>query len=160
VKALTLTQPWATLVAIGAKRIETRSWSTNHRGLIAIHAGKAMPRECRAFAYADPAGQALNDAGILLGGDCAELPRGAVVAIARLVAVVCTDNVIDQPDEFFGGRGLLPHELAFGDYSAGRYAWVLDRVVALSTPVPCKGALGLWTVPADIVHLVRQTEVA
>lgn len=39
-KAVTLTQPWATLVAIGAKQIETRSWPTNYRGPLAIHAGK------------------------------------------------------------------------------------------------------------------------
>lgn len=38
-KAITLMQPWATLVAIGAKRLETRSWSTNYRGPLAIHAG-------------------------------------------------------------------------------------------------------------------------
>ena len=42
-KALTLTQPWASLVAIGAKRIETRSWSTPYRGLLAIHAAKGFP---------------------------------------------------------------------------------------------------------------------
>ena len=42
-KVLTLTQPWATLVAIGAKRIETRSWSTKYRGPLAIHAAKGFP---------------------------------------------------------------------------------------------------------------------
>ena len=42
-KAITLTQPWATLVAIGAKRIETRSWRTFYRGPLAIHAGKTLP---------------------------------------------------------------------------------------------------------------------
>jgi hypothetical protein len=83
-KALTLTQPWASLVAIGAKRIETRSWSTKYRGPIAIHAAKDMPRSARLFAYRDPAGQVLNEGGILLGGDCKELPRGAIVAVARL----------------------------------------------------------------------------
>ena len=41
-KALTIAQPWATLVAIGAKQIETRSWQTNYRGDIAIHAGKGL----------------------------------------------------------------------------------------------------------------------
>jgi hypothetical protein len=41
-KGLTLTQPWATLVAIGAKRIETRSWPTRYRGLLAIHAGAGL----------------------------------------------------------------------------------------------------------------------
>lgn len=46
-RCLTLTQPWATLVAIGAKRIETRSWSTSYRGPLAIHAGKKWTREDR-----------------------------------------------------------------------------------------------------------------
>lgn len=43
-KAITLTQPWATLVAIGAKRIETRSWATRYRGPLAIHAAKGIER--------------------------------------------------------------------------------------------------------------------
>lgn len=40
IKALTLYQPWATLIAIGAKKIETRSWDTKYRGPLAIHASK------------------------------------------------------------------------------------------------------------------------
>lgn len=52
-KALTLHQPWATLVALGVKSIETRSWTTSHRGPIAIHAARTMPREARMAAY-DP----------------------------------------------------------------------------------------------------------
>lgn len=42
-KALTLTQPWATLVITGRKRFETRGWRTGYRGQIAIHAAKGMP---------------------------------------------------------------------------------------------------------------------
>lgn len=42
-KALTLHQPWASLVALGVKRIETRSWSTSYRGALAIHAGLKRP---------------------------------------------------------------------------------------------------------------------
>jgi hypothetical protein len=41
-KVLSLTQPWATLAAIGAKKIETRSWSTAYRGPLAIHAAKGL----------------------------------------------------------------------------------------------------------------------
>lgn len=43
-RAISLLQPWATLVALGAKRRETRSWPTRYRGPIAIHASKGMPR--------------------------------------------------------------------------------------------------------------------
>jgi activating signal cointegrator 1 len=46
-KALSLTQPWATLVAIGAKCIETRTWHTFYTGTVAIHASKGFPRDAR-----------------------------------------------------------------------------------------------------------------
>jgi len=39
-KAITILQPWASLIACGAKQIETRSWATKYRGQLAIHAGK------------------------------------------------------------------------------------------------------------------------
>lgn len=153
-KALSLTQPWASLVALGAKRIETRSWSTDYRGPLAIHASKGMPRQAREFAYKDPAGQVLNDAGIMLGENCRELPKGAIVAVARLVAVHST-NADDWMDE----DGLLaPHEEAFGDYSEMRFAWVLADVQALREPIPCKGALGLWT-PDPSVLLAIEAQI-
>lgn len=43
-KVITLIQPWATLIALGEKQIETRSWSTKYRGEIAIHAGKKIDK--------------------------------------------------------------------------------------------------------------------
>jgi hypothetical protein len=43
-KALSVMQPWATLIALGAKHIETRSWATSHRGQLAIHASSRMNR--------------------------------------------------------------------------------------------------------------------
>jgi hypothetical protein len=42
-KTLTLTQPWATLVSLGAKTFETRSWKTDYSGPLAIHAAKGFP---------------------------------------------------------------------------------------------------------------------
>jgi activating signal cointegrator 1 len=152
VKALSLTQPWATLIAIGAKRIETRSWSTTFRGPVAIHAAKSMPLWAREFAYADPAGRVLNRAGILLGNNCAALPRGAIVALAELVAVAPTHEIVALSH---GALPLLPHEIEFGDYTDGRYGWVLSNVVPLSEPVACKGALGLWEVPGDVLRQIQ-----
>src|SRR5262245_47216191 len=82
-KAITLTQPWATLVAIGEKRIETRSWSTRYRGRIAIHAAKAFPLGAQELCYDDPFHSAICGAGV--GDGPWALPRGAIVATARLV---------------------------------------------------------------------------
>jgi len=44
-KALTIKQPWAELIAMGAKDIENRSWPTRHRGQLVIHAGKSWDKE-------------------------------------------------------------------------------------------------------------------
>jgi len=139
-KAITLTQPWATLVAIGAKKIETRSWRTEHRGPIAIHAAKNMPRSASALIGREPFRRHLYPAPVYVGRPC-HLPRGVIVATAVLVAV--------RPTKFLSGPSVhVPDpstdEYAFGDYTPGRFMWFLEDVVALSEPVPARGALGLW----------------
>lgn len=148
-KALSLTQPWATLIAIGAKRIETRSWSTRFRGPIAIHASRTFPHEARYACWAEPFRSVLSKADLVdyrdfsdLESDSMErfegLALGAIVAIARLVDVIPTQDVTRM------SQGLLKHEIEFGDYDPGRFAWLLTDVVSLTAPIPAKGSLGLW----------------
>lgn len=145
-KAITLTQPWATLVAIGAKRVETRSWSTLYRGRIAIHAAKGFPAEARMLLAERPFSTYLGDQrGI-------DLPRGAIVAVARITSVKVTMGRV--PSSFVDPR--CPHEFEFGNYETGRSAWFLDDVRKLEQPIPCKGALGLWDVPADIAACIEE----
>lgn len=127
-KAITLTQPWATLVALGAKTIETRSWYTAYRGPLAIHAAKSIPTWVDEWAKdVLPILSRLNVLPIW------DLPRGCVLATCTLVDVVPTTKV--QPD--------ITEEL-FGDYTAGRFAWLLADVRQLLVPVPARGSLGLW----------------
>jgi hypothetical protein len=157
-KVLTLTQPWATLVAIGAKRIETRSWSTSYRGPLLIHAAaglgpvggfKGLVRQCR---Y-DPFKSVLRDAGAagLISEYIDDYPRGAIVAVAELC--YCQP----MPDDgsigwnFNGNEWVITdQERAFGDYTPGRFAWLLADVRPLATPIPAKGALGLWEWEGDL----------
>jgi hypothetical protein len=141
-KALTLTQPWATLVAIGAKRIETRSWSTRYRGPLAIHAAKGLPRDCYELCFDEPYYRTLmlalrqNLAGhrdddlVLREG----LPRGFVLATCELVDCfrITDANAPGEP------------ERSFGAYSPGRFAWKLAEIRMLPVPIPAKGALSLW----------------
>lgn len=144
-KALTLIQPWATLIALGAKRIETRSWATKHRGWIAITASKIFPRECRELCFEEPFLSALAGCSQWRGK---VLPRGEVVALALLKECRPTDywKAFASCD--------MDYELAFGDFSAGRFGWYFDQVKALKEPVPCKGALGLWDVPTDLAAAI------
>lgn len=127
-KALTLTQPWATLVISGAKRIETRSWPTAYRGRIAIHAAKGMPRWAREACYEIYFARALDDR------HWDELPRGCVIG---------TVDIIDcRPTESFDDV-IMPAEREMGDFAPGRFGWVLANPIPI-TPVPAGGALGLW----------------
>jgi hypothetical protein len=159
-KALSLTQPWATLVANGSKRIETRSWSTSYRGLIAIHASKGFPGYARECCYSRVFQGALriNEGGQFYVSDLIKsLPLGSIIATANLVDCVTTN----YPMSFsFDGTRMRPlsnsPEFAFGDYSANRFMWFLEGVRKLPAPVPCKGALSLWEVPQEILDQVEK----
>ncbi len=140
-KAISLTQPWASLVAIGAKKIETRSWRTHHCGLLAIHASAGFPVDCRDLCAEDPFYAALAAAyGAPGEHPCyreltGRLPRGAVVAVVRLIG--CAPTALLRPAE---------PEATFGDFSPGRFAWILQLVERIEPPIPAKGLWewGLW----------------
>jgi activating signal cointegrator 1 len=151
-KGLSLWQPYATLIAIGAKTIETRSWGTTFRGLLAIHATKAFPASAKNLCMGTPFMDALMCAGY---SGTYELPRAAIVAVANLHRVGEIRRGADGAVIVHGRE--LPiegDELAFGDYTPGRRGWVLTNVGALKDPVPCKGARGLWDVPPDVLALL------
>lgn len=152
-KAITIIQPWATLIAFGAKRFETRNWSTKHRGPIAIHAGKKVDHEaCE---------QPEIKAALAAHGYTADnLPTGAVVAIADISEVweVIGDADVPVPGtkvlmssdtaRMFGiTRG--QDELHFGDFTVGRFAWELTDLQRLEEPIATKGRQGLWNWMAD-----------
>ncbi|MGE0493239.1 MAG: ASCH domain-containing protein [Vulcanimicrobiota bacterium] len=124
-KAITLYQPWATLVALGVKTIETRSWYTGYRGPIAIHAGKSNEHVYLAR-YHDPFRQALLAADPEKPFD---FPLGAVVATATLYDVLATEDVREDP---------------FGDFRPGRFAWMLRDIIRLEPPVAARGHQRLW----------------
>src|SRR6185437_11126448 len=79
--ALSLWQPWATLVAIGAKRIETRHWHTHYRGPLAIHAAKRKDKDSLALCLSQPFLSALAAGGY---DTPFELPFGLMIATCRL----------------------------------------------------------------------------
>jgi len=153
-KALTLTQPWATLVAIGAKRIETRSWDTRYRGPLAIHAAKLFPKWAREFASEPVCRQAVKERaassniGRLVGWEhkppFVVYPLGYVIAVCRLANVIPVE-VVDNRNNVFGVSlpPLSEQERAFGDYGPGRFAWILEDI-ELRDPAEAKGKLGLW----------------
>ncbi len=134
-KALTLTQPWATLAVLGEKLWETRSWRTKYRGSLAIHAAKSFPVYAKALARTNP----YHVATLLSLGKypITWLPLGAIIGTVELVEIERVEAVV--------GVVIGHKEEAFGDYSPGRWAWQLANPVVFDDPIPWRGALGLWS---------------
>lgn len=140
-KALPLWQPWATLVAIGVKRVETRDFSPSRLGLcygqrIAIHA--CVTDRNLWICQEEPFSGHIADA--------KALPRGAVLATCVLARA---GQITEE-----SARQLLernPQEHAFGDYTPGRWAWVLTELEALPEPIWFKGSQGTFDVPDELL---------
>lgn len=129
-KAFTVYQPYAYAIIAGLKLNETRPRRTHIRGRVAVHAGKLD--EVRATKNLSS-----NDFWALMAeiGGKTDLPRGAVVGTVEIVDCVHVEEIIHTLSE---------RERLLGDYSPGRFAWVLRNPVAFSTPVPAKGKQGWW----------------
>lgn len=137
-KVLSLTQPWASLVIIGAKSVETRSWSTSHRGPLLIHAGKRFPGWAKGVAGEEPFYSTLRPN----GNYCyPELTCGHILGVVQVVDCRGTEEIRSQ---------LGDQELLFGDYTDGRFAWLLSTPKRFPVPVAAKGHLGLWECEVSI----------
>lgn len=159
-RAISLWQPWATAVALGSKRIETRHWSTAYRGPLAIHAAKRKVRDELHY-YAScwnwvgamrGAGWGFGQAGAI---DC--LPFGAVVAVCDLVDCRPTDSFtqaeLDTPEqhtELSAAYSWTQRDM--GNFDLGRFGWVLDNIRPLSEPVPIRGGQSFFQVPDDLIE--------
>lgn len=140
-RCITIRQPWATLIAIGAKRLETRSWRTIYRGELGIHAGKQIDRKA---CETEPIRSLLLAHGY---SSADQLPMGAIVAVCRLND--CLSVRSNSGETAWLGVGLRRLEAAgqeyrFGDFAPGRYAWELTELRPLPEPIPALGKQGLW----------------
>lgn len=137
-KALAFTQPWATLVASGAKRVETRSWATKHTGPLAIHAAQSFPPWAQDLCDTEPFRHALEQAGYQKDAEAQHnawgLPLGQIVAVAWL----------DRVERIPANYPVSEQEHAFGNFAPGRYAWHFSSIYQLRTPIVARGSLGLW----------------
>jgi hypothetical protein len=169
---LTLYQPWASLVALRRKRIETRSWATKYRGRIAIHAAASVPSAILPLSIGGYEVEKDNPRGTrpayLLRNETLSwpyrLPLGAIVATADLVDVVPIvedrPSFVDTPTGNLGVRAVgeyvvlhhcngfhlidepLNREAALGNYDPGRFAWLLSNIEPIE-PVPFRGGQAL-----------------
>lgn len=159
-RAISLWQPWASAVALGSKRVETRHWPTNYRGPIAIHAAKR-----KVIGELIHLGSHWGWQGAFDGLRPTEkwvdlesvLPFGAVVAVCTLAdcrpSESFTVGELETPRQPDRNAGHLYKwtERQMGDFSPGRFGWVLTDVRRLPEPVPFVGRQGFFNVPDELL---------
>jgi len=151
-KTLTLRQPWASLVAMGSQTIVTRARSTSHRGNLVIHSGVTPPDEF--FCTSEPEiidGEPYwmpidTPLGAVVGTcelvDVVPIRSWAPLAGPPVTAVYAPRSCFEEPmilvrDEVFAAEVTLPppgtptasnvsDQLDYGDFTPGRYAWLLS----------------------------------
>lgn len=133
IKALSLWQPWGSLCANGSKRYETRSWPTDYRGRLLIHAAKRWTLDEMDMLDEDYFCDALKNE---KGYKEKKLVTGALLCFVDLVDVIRITRAF--------AASLSAQERAFGNYAEGRYAWKLANIRRFE-PIPARGMQGLFT---------------
>ena len=141
-KAVSLCQPYASLIAAGVKTIETRGWAPP-KGLmgqrIAIHAAKAIETaDVRGRSRHDLIAAALNDPEWEKN-----VPRGAVVCTAVLDSAALVTGSEQDGQATAANRHPVPVD-EWGDFGPGRWLWFLRDVEPVDPPAPARGHQGFW----------------
>lgn len=161
-KALSLIQPWGWAVARGHKAVENRSWSTNYRGTIAIHASSVNSAARWPMFFEDMV-TAINPA-IFAEMDDRRITKqnqlfhfGAILGIADIVGVIQLPAATEPGKNDFAK--ICAHQ--FPDFlrshptapkwAEGEFCWLLANPIQFAVPIPAKGALSLWNLPPDLI---------
>ena len=121
-KVITIRQPWAGLIINEYKEYEFRSWKTNYRGKILIHAGLSIEKNnSKKFREYN-----------------LEYTKGAIIGEATLTDCILVDDEFEE-------KLFKINPLVYGKSEHQRnYAWKLENVIKYDKPIYCKGKLGLW----------------
>jgi len=137
-RALTIWQPWATLIVLGNKPVENRDWPVPAAVMgerVAIHGGRTWDDEGARALETFRKRLALPEDLPLHPGP--QYPLGAIVGTARVVA-----SVVEHPSPWFHGR----------------FGHVMQQPLVFATPIFCKGDRGYWVLSPELEEQVNALE--
>ena len=118
-KALTIKEPWASLIVQGFKKYEFRSWKTNYRGKILIHAGLSKENI-----------EKFNNYNL-------DISSGEIVGEAYITDCILVDEKFDKALREIDSNVYCSNHV-------GLYAFKLDKIVKYDKKIKIRGRLGLW----------------
>lgn len=141
-KVISVKQPFAQLLCLGAKRIETRTFETSYRGPLLIHASKSVDWAimlCRQ----DPFNKFVPS--------FQDLTYGYIIGQVTIIDVKSVEDL--ETHENGNLVGFSENEIEFGDYTYGRKGWIVADPILFKNPIPARGMLGIWNfdLPKDHV---------
>lgn len=157
-KTLTVYHPFSELIAFREKTNETRSWYTPYRGPLAIHVAASRRPWHMDLAFKEPFFSALKPLHREFTNTKGKKSIGMRLHLEQIITICnLTDCFYIAKDGLFKfdpkakikiGELVSPlptgNELAFGDYTPGRFAWVLKDVHQLKVPIQVRGHQRLW----------------
>jgi len=151
-RAITIWQPYASLIVLGLKRFETRSWTTTYRGPLIIQAAKKW--DCDRSADYGRVLELIAEHGFPQSTD-----EDSPSNLAMRETLGCVLGVVDLTDcqPMLDGGSVFENEVGF--FGEGRFGWTCSNPVAFRKPIPVVGKQGLW-VPSpelvvDVEHLAK-----
>lgn len=128
-KTLSVKNPWAYLLAIGLKDVENRSWHTNFRGTVLIHASAAMHERylpgVRGNCFTGECASAINHKGIAPKIILNELIYSSIIGKMDIVDCVSNSNSIWA--------------------EKGQFHWIIKNAILFDQPIlNVKGKLSFW----------------
>ena len=126
-KVLSIIEPWATLIKERKKYIETRSWKTSYRGELYIHASSKKIKRSEAHTI-----------------ELLKLIPNVSMGYSNIICKCKLVDCIYMDQEFLEEIKENKQEFLCGEYSLGRYAWILKDVEPLDSPITAKGHLNIW----------------
>lgn len=126
-RCLSVKEPFASLIKEGVKKIETRSWKTNYRGEVYIHASLKKINE---------KDERISNLLMLIPN--VDMQYGKIICKCRLI------DCVYMSDEFVEKMKNNDQEYLCGYYEVGRYAWILELLEVLDEPISARGKLGIW----------------
>lgn len=144
-KAITIKQPWASLICWVLKDIENRTWKTNFRGRVFVHAGAQWYENVKnvptlfTFWQGNEISRKDKNSRFMEALLHKELPLSAIIGEVEIID--CVEN----------------HPSIWA--MEGQFHWVLTNAIQYETPIPCKGALSFWTPDAETLKLCEEMRV-
>lgn len=151
-RVLSVKQPWAHMLIDGTKPFEIRTWKTDYRGRIALHASSGTVADALERGVEDDAwAECFARSALVTAQDVKALQRSAIIGTIEIAEIGTLDDLEDSMSDA---------ELdLFDEVDGDHFLWRMTKPLRIA-PLSIDGKLNLWTLPDDVAAEVAKRESA